>query len=120
MGFRYNYDAAIQQYAHPALITVLSPEGRVARYLFGIEFAPRDLKFALIDASAGKIGTAVDQAVLYCYLYDPETGRYGFAIMSAVRAAGLLTLVGLGAFILMHLRRERRQARAVESAASGH
>ena len=120
VGFRYNYDAAIQQYAHPALITVLSPEGRVARYLFGIEFAPRDLKFALIDASAGKIGTAVDQAVPYCYLYAPETSRYGFAIMSAVRAAGLPTGVRLGPFILVHLRRERRQARAVESAATGH
>jgi protein SCO1/2 len=119
VGFRYNYDPAINQYAHPAVITVLSPEGRVSRYLFGIEFAPRDLKFALIDASAGKVGTTVDQAVLFCYMYDPETGRYGFAIMSAVRAAGVLTLLGMGAFIFLNLRRDRRQERAVDSAATG-
>ena len=112
VGFRYKYDPAIDQFAHPAVITVLTPEGRVSRYLFGIEFAPRDLKFALMDAAKGSIGTVVDQAVLFCYMYDPETGRYGLAIMTAVRAAGLLTLGGLGAFILVTLRRDRRQDKA--------
>jgi protein SCO1 len=119
IGFKYNYDPAIDQYAHPAVITVLTTEGHVSRYLFGIEFAPRDLKFALIDASKGAIGSVVDQAILYCYMYDPETGRYGFAIMTAVRAAGLLTLAGLGAFILVTLRRDRRQDSAASSAATG-
>jgi protein SCO1/2 len=118
VGFRYRYDASIDQYAHPSVLTVLTPEGRVSRYLFGIEFAPRDLRFALIDASSGGVGTVVDQAVLFCYLYDPTTGRYGFAVMNAVRIAGLLTLAGLGTFIMMSLRRERR-AKAAQSAATG-
>jgi protein SCO1/2 len=119
VGFKYTYDAGIDQYAHPSVLTVLTPEGRVSRYLFGIEFAPRDLRFALIDASNGAIGTVVDQAVLFCYLYDPASGSYGFAVLTVVRAAGLLTLVGLGTFILMSLRRERRQGSAVKSAATG-
>jgi protein SCO1/2 len=119
VGFRYAYDASIDQYAHPAVITVLTGEGRVSRYLFGIEFAPRDLKFALMEASRGAIGSVVDQAVLFCYMYDPTTGRYGFAIMTAVRAAGLLTLAVLGAFILVTLRRDRRQAKAAQLAATG-
>lgn len=119
VGFRYTYDATLDQYAHPAVMTILTPDGRVSKYLFGIEFAPRDLKFALIEAADGKVGTAVDQAVLFCYLYDPETGRYGFAIMTAVRAAGLLTLGGLGTFILVALRRDRRQDSAARRAATG-
>lgn len=119
VGFKYKYDPAVDQFAHPSVLTVLTPEGRVSRYLFGIEFAPRDLRFALIDASNGAIGTVVDQAVLFCYLYDPTTGSYGFAVINAVRAAGLLTVLGLGAFILMSLRRERRQGSAVKTAATG-
>ena len=119
VGFRYKYDPAIDQYAHPSVVTVLTADGRVSRYLFGIEFAPRDLKFALMDAGQGNIGSPVDQAVLFCYLYDPETGRYGLAIMTAVRAAGLLTLGVLGAFIVMTLRRDRRQDSAATSAATG-
>ena len=119
VGFKYAYDETIDQFAHPAVLTVLTPTGRVSRYLFGIEFAPRDLKFSLIDASSGTIGSVVDQAVLFCYLYDPTTGSYGFAVMTAVRVAALLTLAGLGAFILMNLRRERRQDRAVKTAATG-
>jgi protein SCO1/2 len=119
VGFKYRYDATVDQFAHPSVLTVLTPDGRVSRYLFGIEFAPRDLRFALIDASEGGIGSVVDQAVLFCYLYDPTTGSYGFAVINAVRIAGVLTVVALGAFILMSLRRERRQASAVKSAATG-
>jgi protein SCO1/2 len=119
VGFRYAYDEAIDQWAHPAVITLLTPQGRVSRYLFGIEFAPRDLRFALIDAADDKIGSVVDQAMLFCYNYDPETGRYGFAIMTAVRVAALLTLALLGGFILVTLRRDRRQGSAVRTAATG-
>jgi protein SCO1/2 len=119
VGFRYAYDERLDQYAHPAVMTILTPEGRVSRYLFGIEFAPRDLRFALVEAASHRIGTIVDQAMLYCYNYDPQTGRYGFAIMTAVRVAGLLTLVVLGTFIVMTLRRDRRQDRAVRTAATG-
>jgi protein SCO1/2 len=110
VGFRYAYDAAIDQYAHPAAVTVLTGEGRVSRYLFGIEFAPRDFKLALIEAADRKIGTAVDQVLLFCYHYDPETGKYGLVIMNLVRLAGALTVIVLGASIVYSLRRERRLA----------
>jgi protein SCO1/2 len=119
VGFRFKYDPAIDQYAHPAAITILTPEGRVSRYLFGIEFAPIDMRLALVEAANHQIGSAVDQMLLFCYHYDPESGKYGFAITNIVRLAGILTVVGLGTFILMNLRRERRQARAVSGTATG-
>jgi protein SCO1/2 len=119
VGFRYAYDDRLDEYAHPAVMTILTPQGRVSRYLFGIEFAPRDLRFALVEAAENRIGTIVDRAMLFCYNYDPQTGRYGFAIMTAVRVAGLVTLVVLGTFIVMTLRRDRRQDRAARRAATG-
>ncbi len=108
VGFRYVYDAKIDQYAHPAAITILTTNGRVSRYLFGIDFAPRELRLALVEASDNRIGTAVDQALLYCYHYDPASGRYGLAITNIVRLGGLLTLGALAAFIITSVRRERR------------
>src|SRR5689334_11291088 len=119
VGFHYAYDANIDQYAHPALITVLTPEARVSRYLFGIEYGPRDLRLALVEAANHRIGTAVDQMLLFCYHYDPESGKYGFAITNVVRLAGILTVVALGTFIFVNLRRERRQDSAVHGTATG-
>jgi protein SCO1/2 len=119
VGFRYVYDPAIDQFAHPAAITVLTPAGHVSRYLFGLEFSPRDLRLALVEATSGKIGTPLDRALLYCYHYDPANGRYGLAIINLVRLAGLGTVGGLGAFILLTLRRERRQDSAVSQTATG-
>jgi protein SCO1/2 len=107
-GFRFVWDDGLKQFAHPAGIVVVTPEGRVARYLFGIDYGPRDLRMALVDASAGKVGTAVDSFLLYCYHYDPMTGRYGLAVMRALRAAGAATVVALGLFIVVMVRRERR------------
>jgi protein SCO1 len=107
VGFRYVYDPAIDQFAHPAAITVLTPAGRVSRYLYGIEYAPKDLRLALVEATDGRIGTAVDQVLLYCYHYDPETGKYGVAIMNVIRLAGILTVGAVGAFVLLTLRRDR-------------
>ena len=107
-GFRYVWDKATNQFAHPTGVIVLTPDGRLARYLFGIEYGPRDLRFAIVEASAGKIGTAVDSLLLYCYHYDPMTGRYGFAIMRAMRIAGAATVFALGGFILIMVRREKR------------
>jgi protein SCO1/2 len=118
VGFRYAWDKQTGQFAHPAAITVLTPDGRISRYLYGVEFAPKDLKLALIEASAGEIGSVVDQAMLFCYHYDPETGRYGLAIMNLVRAAGALTVLVIGGWIFMSLRRERRQASAVAPTAT--
>jgi protein SCO1/2 len=107
-GFRYVWDEQTQQFAHPTGVIVLTPDGRLARYLFGIEYGPRDLRLALVEASAGKVGTPVDALLLYCYHYDPMTGRYGLVIMRALRIAGAATVLGLGAFIFVMLRRERR------------
>ena len=92
---------------------MLTPEGHVARYLFGIEYGPRDLRFAIVDASAGKIGSAIDSFLLYCYHYDPMTGRYGLVIMRAIRVAGAATVLALGTFIAVMIRRERRARGAV-------
>jgi len=112
VGFRYTWDERIRQYAHPAGVVVLTPEGKIARYLFGIEYAPKDLRFALVEASQGRVGSVVDQAIIYCYQYDPMTGKYGTAIMRLLRVASLLTLGALGTFIFTMWRRERRAARA--------
>jgi protein SCO1 len=108
VGFRYVWDDDLKQFAHPTGITVLTAEGRLSRYLFGVEYWPRDLRFALIDASAGRIGSPVAQVLLYCYHYDPEAGRYGFAIMRALRLAAAATVLALGAFIGVMVRREKR------------
>ena len=112
VGFRYAYDEAIDQFAHPAAITLLTGDGRVSRYLYGIEFAPKDLRLGLVEASEGRVGTAVDTLLLYCYHYDPESGKYGMAIMNLIRLAGVLTVVCLATFIVVSLRRERRGVEA--------
>jgi protein SCO1/2 len=111
-GFRYVWDSQLKQYAHPTGVIVTTPAGRIARYLFGIEYGPRDLRFALIDASQGNIGNPVDTVLLYCYHYDPMTGKYGFVVMRAVRIAGAATVLALGMFIFVMVRREKRQAPA--------
>lgn len=112
VGFRYAWDDQTKQYAHPAGIMVLTPKGKIARYLYGIEYAPKDLRLALIEASGEKIGTPVDQVLLFCYHYDPATGKYGAAVMRILRAAGTVTLLGLAGFVVVMLRRERRASRA--------
>jgi protein SCO1/2 len=109
-GFRYVWDAQTNQFAHPTGVIVLTPEGRLARYLFGIEYGPRNLRFALVEASAGRVGSAVDSLLLYCYHYDPATGRYGLAIMRAMRIGGAVTVLTLVAFIVVMLRKERHAA----------
>lgn len=108
-GFRYSWDASLQQYAHPAGIVIATPQGKVARYLFGIDYGPRDLRLALLDASEGKISSPLKKALLYCYHYDLATGRYSLAIMRIVRVAGAATVLFLGTLIFIWTRRERRQ-----------
>jgi protein SCO1/2 len=106
-GFRYTWDEQTKQFAHPAGIIVVTPDGRPARYLFGIEYGPRDVRLALVEASEGKVGSPVDAFLLYCYHYDPMTGRYGFLVMRAIRIAGAATVLALGGFIVLMLRRDR-------------
>jgi len=106
-GFHYAYDSASRQYAHAAAILVLTPHGRIARYFYGVTYPARDFRLGLVEASEGKIGTPTDHALLYCYQYDPMTGKYGLIVMNVVRAAGLLTLLVLGIFMFVMFRRER-------------
>jgi protein SCO1/2 len=109
VGFRYKYDPNIDQFAHAAVFEVLTPSGVVSQYFYGIEFAPRDVKFALIQSSGNTLGTMADQVLLFCYHYDPASGRYGANIINAVRAGGILLMVAFGTFLFVNLRRERRQ-----------
>ncbi|MBI3768326.1 MAG: SCO family protein [Deltaproteobacteria bacterium] len=115
VGFHYTYVPEEQQFAHAAAIMVLTQDGRVARYFFGVEYSPRDLRFGLIDAAEHKIGTAVDHLLLYCYRYDPATGKYGAIAMNLVRAGGLVTVLALVGFVLMMRRHEtcRHERRVV-------
>lgn len=116
VGFRYAYDAEKDQYAHATGIIVLTPEGRIARYFYGIEYSPRDLRLGLVEASANKIGSPVDQLLLFCYQYDPATGKYEVIIMNVLRLAGVGTVLALGGFILVMLRRDRAKEPRIEGA----
>jgi protein SCO1 len=107
VGFRYRYDAQKNQYAHAGGIMVLTPQGRLSRYFYGIEFAPKDLRLGLIEASQNKIGSLVDQVLLFCYHYDPVTGKYGLVILRTMRIVGVLFVLGLGTYVILMLRRER-------------
>ena len=106
-GFRYVWDEQTKQYAHPSGVIVVTPDGRPSKYFFGIEYGPRDLRLGIVEASEGKVGTPVDALLLYCYHYDPTTGRYGLAIMRAIRMAGAATVLALGAFIFVMVRKEK-------------
>jgi protein SCO1/2 len=108
VGFNYAYDSASRQYAHAAAIVVLTPDGRIARYFYGVQYPARDVRLGLVEASQGKIGSVTDHALLLCYQYDPATGKYGLIVMNVVRAGGALTLLVLGIFMFVMFRRERR------------
>jgi protein SCO1/2 len=110
-GFRYVWDTPSSQYAHPTGVVVLTPKGQIARYLFGIEYASKDLRLSLVEASEGKLGSVVDQLLLLCYHYDPKAGKYGPVAIGAMRAGGAVTLLSLGAFVTIMIRRERRRDR---------
>ena len=107
VGFKYAWDAETKQFAHPDGVVVLTPSGKISRYLFGIEYAPKDLRFAIFEAAQGKILSPVDSLLLYCYHYDPSQGKYGATVMALVRVAGVLTVLGLGALIVTLKRREK-------------
>jgi protein SCO1/2 len=116
-GFRYAYDSSIRQYAHAAAILVLTPDGRIDRYFYGVIYPARDLRLGLVEASEGKIGTLTDHALLYCYQYDPMTGKYGVVVMNVLRAAGGLTVLVLGIFITLMFLRERKRPAGIARAA---
>ncbi len=109
-GYRYYWDDETKQWAHPSGVLLVAPDGRMARFLPGIEPFPRDLQFAILEASEGKIGTLVDRAILYCYQYNEGSGRYGAAIMRTLRLSAIGTMIALAGFVIFHLRRERKAA----------
>jgi protein SCO1/2 len=114
IGFHYAYDPDIQQYAHAAAIYVATPKGTVARYFLGLDYAPKGLRYALVEASNDRLGTVADQIILFCYHYDPATGKYGTDILNAVRVGGVLTVLAFVTFVVVSVRRERAQAGEVE------
>lgn len=109
VGFGYKWDEQTQQFAHAGAIMVLTPDGRMSKYLYGIDYAPKDVKLALIESSENKIGTPVDQLLLYCYHYNPATGKYGLQILNVIRLGGILTLLGLGTMFFVFWRRNKNK-----------
>ena len=107
-GFTYQWDERTGQFAHVSGILVVTPEGRLSRYFYGVEFSPKELRLALVESGQGRIGSAIDELLLYCFHYDPESGRYGLMVMNLVRLGGAMTVLFIGGFILMMRRRESR------------
>ena len=119
VGFQYQYDPKSSQYAHATAIMVLTPQGRISRYFYGVDYPPKDLRMGLVEASQGKIGNAVDAVLLYCYHYDPATGKYGAIIANILQIGAGLTILLLGGLLLILFRldkaAQRRHWRAVKA-----
>jgi protein SCO1 len=111
VGFQYQYDPKIQQYAHATAIMVLTPEGRISRYFYGVDFPPKDLRLGLVEASTNKIGNLTDQVLLYCYHYNPATGKYGAVVTNMLRIGAGVTILFIGGLILIFLRLEKSAQR---------
>ena len=109
VGFNYQFDQATNQFAHAGGIMVVTPEGRLSRYLYGIDYSPKDLKFSLMDSAQNKIGNPVEQLYLYCFHYNPATGKYGLEILSVLRLMAVATVLGLGGMLFVFLRRDKRK-----------
>lgn len=114
VGFRYTWDEKLQQYAHATAIMILTPEGKISKYFYGVDYSPKDLRLALVEASQNKVGTRVDQILLYCYHYDPLTGKYGWAALTVMKIAGAITVVALATFMIVMFRRDLRRQRITE------
>jgi len=106
VGFHYRRDPQTRQFIHATGIMIVTPAGRIAQYYYGVEFSPKDIRLGLIEASRGNIGNVVDQVLLYCYHYDPKTGRYGAVITNVIRLAGAATMLILGGFLIVMFRRD--------------
>jgi protein SCO1/2 len=106
VGFRYVWDPESRQYAHASGIIVLTPGGKVSRYFYGVDYEPKDLRLALVEASGGKVGGLVDQILLLCCQYNPSTGKYGWAVARGLKAVGVLTIVGFLSVVLLLVRRQ--------------
>jgi len=112
VGFHYKYDPATEQFAHASGVMLATPDGRLSKYFYGVEYAPRDLRLGLVEASLNKIGSPVDRILLFCYHYDPATGKYGAVVINLVRAAGAGFVLICGTFLAVVFRRELRPKKA--------
>lgn len=110
VGFHYAWDERAQQWGHASGIMILTPEGKVSRYFYGVEYPKMTVRLGLVEASNNKIGKLADQMLLFCYAYDPQKGQYGFIVVNILRLAGILTVIALGSFMFLMLRRERKPA----------
>ena len=110
-GWRYQYDPKLDQFAHAAGIMLVTPQGRLAQYYYGVEYSARDIRLGIIEASQNKIGSIADQVLLYCYHYDPRTGKYGAIVTNMVRLGGAITVAFLGVFLVLMFRRETHDQR---------
>ncbi|WP_435007010.1 SCO family protein [Tundrisphaera lichenicola] len=120
IGFKYEFSPRTGKYAHAAGFVLLTPAGRISRYFFGVEYPARELKYAIAQATESKIGSPINKLILYCYEYDPTTGKYTFAIMNTIRVFGVATALALGTFFVVMVRRDRRMARATRAATPEH
>ena len=107
-GFSYQWDERTGQFAHVSGILVATPQGRLSRYFYGVEYSPKELRLAMVESGEGRVGSAIDELLLYCFHYDPEAGRYGLMVMNLVRLGGVMTVLGIGGFILIMRRRDAR------------
>ena len=105
-GFTYQWDEGTGQYAHVSGVLTVTPDGRLSRYFYGVEYSPKELRLALVESGEGRVGSAVEELLLYCYQYDPTSGRYGLVVMNLVRLGGLVTLAFVAGFVLVMRRRE--------------
>ncbi len=106
-GFGFQWDEKSEQFAHAGGIMVATPDGKLARYFYGIDYAPKDVKFGLMEAADGKVGNAAEKLFLYCYHYDPETGKYGLSILRVMRLGAVATILGIGVLLFVFLRRDK-------------
>jgi protein SCO1/2 len=113
VGFQYQYDPQSNQYAHATAIMVLTPQGHISRYFYGVDYPPKDLRMGLVEASQGKIGNAVDQVLLYCYHYNPETGKYGAVITNILRLAAGFTILLLAGLLFILFRLDKAATRRI-------
>ena len=110
VGFGYTFDEKTNQFAHAGGVMIATPEGKLSRYLYGVDYAPKDLKFGIMESSKNEIGDPVDQLLLYCYHYDPSTGKYGLVIINVIRVAGVATLAGIAGMVFVFWRRNKKKA----------
>jgi len=108
-GFSYEWDEKTNQFAHAAAVIVTTPDGKLSRYHYGIDYAPRDLKFSLMESGNSRVGNPAEQLLLYCYHYDPASGKYGLAILNVIRLGGIATLVGMGLMAVFFWRRNKKR-----------